>query len=74
VSRELFVNLEEGDVVARCLKEQVSISVIERIPSGGVRLVCSSSEGALHMRIKLKTRLITGDVVRARHRPNRPLW
>ena len=74
MSRELFVNLEEGDVIARCLKENVNVSVIERIPSGGVRLVCSSSEGALRMRIKFKSQLIAGDVVRARHRPTRPLW
>ena len=74
MNREIFVNLEEGDVIARCLKEKVGVSVIERIPSGGVRLVCSSSEGALRMRIKLKSRLIAGDVVRARHRPAQLLW
>ena len=74
MSRVIFVNLEEGDVVARCLKENVNISAIERIPSGGVRLVCSSSEGALRMRVKLKGKLIAGDIVRARHRPTSPLW
>lgn len=74
MSRVIFVNLEEGDVIARCLKENVSISAIERIPSGGVRLVCSSSEGALRMRVKLKGQMIAGDIVRERFRPTRPLW
>ena len=74
MSRVIFVNMEEGDVIARCLKENVNVSAIERIPTGGVRLVCASSEGALRMRVKLKSRLIAGDVVRARHRPTKPLW
>ena len=74
MSRVIFVNLDDSDVIARCSKESVNISAIERIPSGGVRLVCASSEGALLMRRKFKGKLIDGEVVRARHRPTRPLW
>jgi hypothetical protein len=74
MSRVLLLNLDEGQVVAKCLSEKVSISAIERLPSGGVRLVCSSSEGAGTMLRKLKNHLIKGEFVRERHRPIAPLW
>ena len=74
MSRELFLTLDEGDVVSRCLAEQVGISAIERLPAGGTRLVCMSVEGAATMFRKLKAHLINETVVRQRHRPRRPLW
>ena len=74
MSRALLINLDEGQVVAECLKEKVRISAIERLASGGVRLVCNSSEGAGTMMRKLKSHLINGEVVRERHRPITPLW
>lgn len=74
MSRVLLVDLNEGQVVAECLKEKVGISTIERLPNGGVRLVCNSSEGAGTMLRKLKSHLIDGEVVRERHRPISPLW
>ena len=74
MSRVLFVSLDEGKVVAQCLAANVGISAIERLPGGGVRLVCMSSDGASDMARKLNRYLIEGDVVRERHRPTRPLW
>ena len=74
MSRVLFVALDEGDVVARCLTEKVGVSAIERIPAGGVRLVCMSSEGADRMRRKFKRQLITEAVTRQLHRPRTPIW
>lgn len=74
MSRALFVTLDEREVVNRCLAENVGISAIERLPAGGVRLVCMSVDGAATMTRKFKTHLIKGDVVRQRHRPTRPLW
>jgi hypothetical protein len=74
MSRELFLTLDEGDVVSRCLREKVGISAIERLPSGGTRLVCMSVDGAAHMFRKLKDHLIKGRVDRQKHRPNRLLW
>ena len=74
MSRVIHLNLDEGVVVIRCLSEQVGISAIERLPQGGVRLVCMSSEGAVLMKRKLKSHLIGGDVTRERHRPTTPLW
>jgi hypothetical protein len=75
VSRTLFLALDEGKVVACCLKHKVGVSAIERLPGGGVRLVCNSSEGAARIRKLLKGQLLDeGDTARERHRPSTPLW
>ena len=72
MSRVLLVSLDEGEVVARCLAAKVSISAIEGLPSGGTRLVCMSVDGAMHMRRKLKSKILPGTVVRATYRPGMP--
>lgn len=75
MSRTLYLTLEEGKVVACCLREKVGISAIERLPGGGVRLVCKGAEGAARIRDVLKDELIEDEhVARERHRPNTPLW
>jgi len=74
MSRVLFVRLDEGKVVARCLAEKVGISAIERLPGGGVRLVCKSGDGAAVMSRKFKTHLMGDDVPREKFRPACPLW
>ena len=74
MSRVVLVSLDESQVVARCESEKVGVSAIERLPQGGVRLVCMSSDGAALMTRKFKSHLIRGEVVRERHRPVRPLW
>lgn len=74
MSRAVYLNLDEGVVVIRCLSEQVGISAIERLPQGGVRLVCMSSEGATRIRRKLKANVIDSGATRERHRPATPLW
>lgn len=72
MNRVINLTLDEGIVVIRCLSEKVAISEIERLPEGGVRLVCMSSEGAKLIRRKLKRYLIDGDAPRDR-RPLKPL-
>jgi hypothetical protein len=74
MSRVLLVALEEAQVIARCAAEKVGISAIEPLTTGGVRLVCMSGHGAASMTRKLKGHLISGEVVRERHRPRTPLW
>ena len=74
MSRELFVTLDEADVISRCLAEKVGISAIEKLPAGGTRLVCMSGHGASVMTRKLKSHLIKEAVTRQRHRPTSPLW
>jgi hypothetical protein len=66
--------MDEGAVMARCAKENVGVSAIERLPAGGVRLVCMSGEGAERIRTKLKKELIDGDVTREKIRPIKPMW
>ena len=74
MSRVILLSMSEGDVVAKCREGKVGVSAIEGLASGGVRLVCMSSEGADAMRKKLKSHIIAGEVVRERMRPQRPLW
>jgi hypothetical protein len=74
MSRVLFLSLQEGEVVASCLTEKVGISAIERLPGGGVRLVCKSGDDAVMMRRKLKRHLMDEDATRERYRPKTPLW
>ena len=74
MSRALFLSLDEGTVVTKCLAEKVGISHIERLPGGGVRLVCMSGHGAAQIRTKLKRHLIDDGAKRERVRPVRPLW
>ena len=74
MSRAILLTLDEGEVMAHCLKATVGVSAIEGLVGGGVRLVCRSSAGAGIIRDKLKKHLIEGDAVRERHRPATPMW
>jgi hypothetical protein len=56
------------------MSEKVGVSAIEGLPGGGVRLVCSSSEGAELIRRKLKRYVIDGDPARERFRPKTGMW
>lgn len=69
MSRVVHLRLDEGAVVTRCLSEKVGVSAIERLPAGGVRLVCMSNDGAELVRRKLKQHLIKGEVERLPYRP-----
>ena len=74
MSRAILINLEQGEVESTCLAAKVGISAMERLPEGGVRLVCKSADGAAKIRRKLKSKLIAGEARRERHRPRTPLW
>ena len=74
MSRAVLLALGEREVRAACLAENVGISALESLATGGVRLVCMSSDGAARMARKLKPHLIEGVVTRERHRPSTPLW
>ena len=69
MSRVILLSMSEGEVIAKCHDAKVGVSVIERLTSGGVRLVCMSIDGAATIRSKLKAHIIKGDVVRQRLRP-----
>ena len=68
MSRTLLLSMKAGDAMAGCFRENVGVSAIEPLVSGGVRLVCMSSNGAARMRVVLRAKLIEGEVVRERHR------
>lgn len=70
MSRAMNLLLPEGEVKRLCLSQGVSISAIEPLKSGGMRLVCTSSSGADEMRLRLRGHLIEGEVIR--HRFYRP--
>ena len=74
MSRVLHLSMSESAAIDHCKSNDVGVSAIEALPAGGIRLVCMSSDGAERARKSLKTKLIKGDVVRARYRPTRPLW
>lgn len=74
MSRALYLSMSESDVVSKCEAASVGISVIERLPKIGVRLVCMSVHGAEVMRTKLKSHLIKGATERFKIRPSSPLW
>ena len=46
MSRMLLLSMSERDAVAKCADAKVGVSAIEKLTSGGVRLVCMSSAGA----------------------------
>ena len=74
MSRAINLTLGEDEVLQHCRRLDVGVSSLEALPGGGVRLVCMSSDGAGQVRQALKSKLIAGDVVRARFRPSTPLW
>lgn len=69
MSREMYLNVSEGFVVAQCLEASVGISAIRSLKCGGTRLVCMSADGAETMRRRLKKNLMPGDRSRERHGP-----
>lgn len=64
MSRAMNLSLEGDDVMAKCLKESVQISAIEKLPSGGTHFVCTTIDGADHIRKKLRKHLVAGNVKR----------
>jgi len=74
VSRVIHLKLDADAVEIRCRKEKVGVSAIERLPAGGVRLVCKSSDGAALIRRKLKANVMDGEPAREPRRPSTPLW
>jgi hypothetical protein len=66
MSRAINLNLTEAAVRKACNDVDVEISVIEALEPSGIRLVCSSANGAAAVRHKLRTSVIDGPVKRSR--------
>ena len=74
MNRAINLVLSEQDVMKHCQDRKIDISALEKLPDGGVRLVCSSGTGANKIRTQLRRHIIKGDVRRALFRPTSPLW
>ena len=74
MSRVLLLAMSAQAAVDECQRMDIGVSALEDLPSGGVRLVTMSGYGAEQLRRKHKSKMIKDDVLRARHRPTRPLW
>lgn len=74
MSRVLLLDMSAQAATDECHRLDIGVSALEALPAGGVRLVTMGSDGAQLLRTKLKAKLLKGNVVRARHRPTRPLW
>ncbi|MEO6199268.1 MAG: hypothetical protein ABIO68_04960 [Sphingomicrobium sp.] len=66
--------MSEDAAADHCNSRKIGVSALETLPSGAIRLVCMSNDGAERARKSLKTKLIKGEMVRERHRPTKPLW
>ena len=74
MSREINLAMTAEEVVKHCRDKDIGISVLEALPDGGVRLVCSSGHDAHQIRARLSKRIMEGSPRRTRFRPTKPLW
>jgi len=73
MSRAVNLRMAEADVRDRCQESGVSISAIEPLTSGGTHLICTTSEGADEIRLRLMNHIIHGAVQRyCFYRPDAP--
>ncbi|MCH8616537.1 hypothetical protein LZ016_10550 [Sphingomonas sp. SM33] len=69
MSRAVFLNMSERDIILHCESAKIGVSAIGRLPMGGTRLVCMSVAGAGQIRRELKSRLMKADLATERHGP-----
>ena len=58
------LTLPEADIVVRCAADNIAISAMEPLASGGTRLVCITLEGADKARLRFSKHIIQGPVRR----------
>lgn len=71
MSRALNINATEADITAACNTAGITISTIEKLVSGGTRVVFNNAVDAASMAKTYKAKLQTGPVKRAMTRLNR---
>ncbi len=71
MSRAININATESDIAASCKDAGIAISTIERLISGGTRVVFNNAVDAASMARAYKAKLLTGPVTRAQTRLNR---
>ena len=60
MSRAVFLDMSEKAVIAHCDAQEIGISSIGQVATGGTRLVCMSVDGAAKIRRQLATKLTKG--------------
>lgn len=65
MSRAVTINASVAEVTEYCAKQDIGISVIEPLVSGGTRVVLNNLQDAELVRRGMKTRLISTPVVRS---------
>ncbi len=71
MSRALNINTTEADITATCQSAGISISTIERLVSGGTRVVFNNAVDTKAIAKAYKAKLLTGPVTRLQTRLNR---
>lgn len=64
MSRALNIDAEHDHVVATCAKHKATISAIEKLLSGGTRVVLMNGEGAAAIAKAYGSKILTGPVKR----------
>ena len=65
MSRAMNLNASVADVTAVCRTLNVATTAIEALIPEGTRVVCQTSEGAIALRAKMRTKVISGTVTRS---------
>ena len=71
MSRALNINATDAEITAACANAGVAISTIERLVSGGTRVVLNNAVDAASIAKTFKSKLLTGPVTRLQTRLNR---
>ena len=74
MSRAMNLAMTAEEVRKHCDAKEIDISVLEALPDGGVRLVCSSGDGAEKVRAKFSSKIMDGAARRTLFRPTKPFW
>jgi len=74
MSRAMQLAMSERQAHDLCARQKVTVSAIESLPGGGVRLVCNSASGAEILRKAAKSKIMHVEEAREKHRPATPLW
>lgn len=71
MSRAININAAEAHIVATCKKFGIEISMIERLDSGGTRIVLKNAADTLSIAKAYDSKVLTGPIVRMQTRLNR---
>ena len=74
MSRAINLQMTEAEAREQCSSRSIGVSAIEKLPDGGVRLVCMSVEGAARLRRRLKSSIMSDTARRTAFSTRRLPW